>query len=106
MVSIQTFKTWSLSFPGTSEEPHFEKTSFRVKKKIFATLDEKTMKAVLKLNSIDQEILSSLGKTVVYPVPNKWGLQGWTVFELEKAHPEMVQDALQLAYQCVLKKQK
>lgn len=104
MVSIHTFKTWSLSFPGSSEEPHFEKTSFRVKKKIFATLDEKTGKAVLKLNLVDQEILSSLGKTAVYPVANKWGLQGWTVFELDNAQPEMVQDALQLAYQCVLKK--
>jgi hypothetical protein len=104
MVTIQTFKTWALALPGATEEPHFEKTSFRVKKKIVATLDVKTGKAVLKLNAVDQEILTSLGKGAVYPVANKWGLQGWTVFELEHAESEMVQDALQLAYQCVLKK--
>jgi hypothetical protein len=28
----------ALALPGTSEEPHFEKTSFRVGKKIFATV--------------------------------------------------------------------
>jgi predicted DNA-binding protein (MmcQ/YjbR family) len=40
MLSIKKFRQIALSFPGTEELPHFEKTSFRVKKKIFATLDE------------------------------------------------------------------
>lgn len=39
MVSIDTLRKLALSFPEVTEEPHFEKTSFRVKKKIFATYD-------------------------------------------------------------------
>ncbi len=41
MVSIEIFRKLAMSFPETTEEPHFEKTSFRIKKKIFATFDEK-----------------------------------------------------------------
>jgi len=40
MVTIDSFRKLDLSFPEATEEPHFEKTSFRVKKKIFATFDE------------------------------------------------------------------
>lgn len=39
MVSIEAFRKLALSFPEVTEEPHFEKTSFRVKGKIFATYD-------------------------------------------------------------------
>lgn len=41
MVSIETFRELAMSFPNATEEPHFEKTSFRVNKKIFGTFDEK-----------------------------------------------------------------
>mgnify|MGYP003577946137 CR=1 FL=1 len=41
MVSIETFRELAMSFPNATEEPHFEKTSFRINKKIFATFDEK-----------------------------------------------------------------
>jgi hypothetical protein len=33
MVPIDTFRKLALSFPEATEEPHFEKTSFRVKRK-------------------------------------------------------------------------
>jgi hypothetical protein len=37
MSDIDGARRFALSLPGTSEEPHFEMTSFRVHKKIFAT---------------------------------------------------------------------
>ncbi len=37
MSDIDDARRFALSLPGTSEEPHFEMTSFRVSKKIFAT---------------------------------------------------------------------
>jgi hypothetical protein len=37
VVTIEQFRLWALSFPEATEELHFEKTSFRIKKKIFAT---------------------------------------------------------------------
>jgi predicted DNA-binding protein (MmcQ/YjbR family) len=50
MVSFETLRKLALSFPETTEEPHFEKTSFRVKKKIFATYDGKNKTACVKLS--------------------------------------------------------
>jgi hypothetical protein len=58
MVTIDTHRKLALSFPEVTEKPHFEKTSFRVKKKIFATYDDKLQRACIKLSEIDQNVFS------------------------------------------------
>ena len=98
MVSIETFRKLALSFPEANEEPHFEKTSFRVKKKIFATYDGSNKRACLKLSEIDQDVFSTACKTIIYPVNNKWGKQGWTLIELQKVQKAIFADALIRAY--------
>ena len=103
MISIKTFKELALSFPETSQKPHFEKTSFRVKNKIFATLSEETCLAVIKLSEVDQSVFCSIEKSVIYPVNNKWGKQGWTVIDLKKVRKDVLRDALTTAYNEVIK---
>ena len=98
MVDIETFRKIALSFPEAAELPHFEKTSFRVGKKIFATLDLTKGQACLKLSEIDQDVFSLYDKTAIFPVPNKWGKQGWTFINLNKVGEEMLNDALNMAY--------
>jgi len=98
MVSIKTFRASALSFPETTEVPHFENSSFRIKKKIFITLSEKNKRACLKFSEVDQSVFCSFDKTVIYPVPNKWGKQGWTFIELNKVKKEMLIDALTVAF--------
>ncbi len=98
MVEIAQFRKLALSFPDTSEQPHFEKSSFRVGKRIFATYDEKNNRACLKLSEIDQDVFSVFDKTIIYPVPNKWGKQGWTLVELSKINVAMFKNALTKAY--------
>lgn len=98
MVSIDTFRKLALSFPEATEEPHFEKTSFRVKKKIFATYDDKKKRACVKLSEIDQNVFSSVDNTIIFPVDNKWGKQGWTLIEMNKVRKELFIDALTTAY--------
>jgi predicted DNA-binding protein (MmcQ/YjbR family) len=98
MVTISEFKKLALSFPETTEQPHFEKTSFRVRKKIFATLDEKENRATLKLNEIDQDVFTKVAPEAVSPVPNKWGKQGWTFVHLGKVRSEIFSDALTTAF--------
>lgn len=97
MVTIDSLRKLALSFPEATEDPHFEKTSFRVKKKIFATYDDKLKRACIKLSEIDQNVFSA-DKTTIYPVDNKWGKQGWTLIEMEKVHPDLFLDALTTAY--------
>ncbi len=98
MVSIDTFRKLALSFPEATEELHFEKTSFRVKKKIFATYDDIKKRACIKLSEIDQNVFSSIDKTTIFPVDNKWGKQGWTLIEMKKVPKDLFIDALTIAY--------
>lgn len=98
MISINTFRTLALSLPETTEQSHFEKSSFRVKKKIFATYDDKNHIACLKLSEIDQDVFSKSAVSTIYPVPNKWGKQGWTLIELKKIDKHLFKDALITAY--------
>jgi predicted DNA-binding protein (MmcQ/YjbR family) len=98
MITIDKLRALALSFPEATEEPHFEKTSFRVKKKIFATYDEKYKRACIKLNAIDQDVFSTYDPAIIYPVDNKWGKQGWTLIEMKKVKKELFIDALTTSY--------
>jgi predicted DNA-binding protein (MmcQ/YjbR family) len=104
MIDESTLREIALSFPGTAEQPHFEKTSFRVKKKIFATYSAYDKRACLKLSEIDQSVFCSINQAAIYPVPNKWGKQGWTLFELNLIEKEMLYDALETSYKEVTRK--
>lgn len=98
MVAIETFRKLALSFPEATEDLHFEKTSFRVKKKIFATYDALKKRACIKLSEVDQDVFSSADKTIIFPVDNKWGKQGWTLIEMDRVHNDLFIDALTTAY--------
>lgn len=98
MVSINFFRALALSFPEATEEAHFEKTSFRVKKKIFATYDEVNKRACVKLMEADQDVFCKGFKDSVFPVDNKWGKQGWTLVEMNKVRKDVFTDILTSAY--------
>ena len=98
MVNIETFRQLALSFPDTVELPHFELTSFRVKKKIFATFWPKEDKAMLKLPLIEQSVFCSYDNTIFYPVPGGWGKKGSTFVNLKKVCKDIFKNALQIAY--------
>jgi len=102
MISVAEARKFAMSFPDTAELPHFEKTSFRVKgKKIFMTIDEKKVFAVIKLTPEDQSVFSSAPDGSVIPLPNKWGLQGWTRVNLKKIKKMLFKDALNCSWQHV-----
>ncbi|MBC7947744.1 MAG: MmcQ/YjbR family DNA-binding protein [Chitinophagaceae bacterium] len=98
MVDIDSFRQIALSFPDVVELPDFEKTSFRTKGKIFATLTVDKHLACLKLSPLDQSVFCAYDKSIIYPVPNKWGIQGWTLVELKKIRKTMLKDAISVAY--------
>ena len=97
MVTLKEVSTWALAFPEAVEMPHFEKTSFRIAKRIFATLDKKNKRVVVKLNEVDQSVFST-GKTGISPVQNAWGKQGWTIVDLKKVRKTLFKDALHTSY--------
>ncbi len=98
MISLKTFRELALSFAEVTEQPHFEKASFRVKNKIFVTLDEAKHIACVKFSEADQSVYCLIDETIIWPVQNKWGKQGWTLINLKKIKKELLKDALTAAY--------
>lgn len=98
MITESIFRELALSFPEAREAPHFEKTSFRVKDKIFATLDLKKNLGCIRLSPVDQDVFSSFDKQIIYPVANKWGNQGWTLIELSRVREDLFKDVLTCGY--------
>jgi predicted DNA-binding protein (MmcQ/YjbR family) len=106
-MTAQQFRDLALSFPGTEENPHFDRAAFKViKKRIFATMHEAIKTVNMKLTVADQSAFSKLDEKNVYPLPNKWGESGWTTFEIAKAEREVILAALEAAYQDVLTEKK
>ena len=98
MITTDTFRKLASSFPGVEELPHFDKTSFRLNKKIFATMNEKENRATVKLPVNDQYVFCLNDKSMIYPVPNKWGLQGWTNIDLTKINKRLLTQIVKSSY--------
>jgi hypothetical protein len=95
----------ALSFPGTAQKPHFERTGFSViGKRMFATYLAKNNTANIFLTPKEQTIFCKMDTKNIYPVPNKWGEKGATTFELNKVPKEFVLEALLSAYNDVIKR--
>ena len=101
MVDIPSFRKWALALPDAVEVPHFDIPSFRVNKKIFATIHLKTNRAMLKLPLEEQSVFCAYGKEIFFPVPGFWGKQGATFVDLGKVRKDMFKDALKVAYDSV-----
>src|SRR5690348_15154084 len=98
MVTPEEAKNIALSFEETDEKPHFHRTAFTVKGKIFATLLAKDGTLNLMFDPQTQFIFCPPNSNIIYPVPNKWGLKGATTINLNKATKKLVTSALQEAY--------
>lgn len=98
MVTVQKAREMALSLPDSVELPHFELTSFRVNKNIFASMDESKKRMCLMLTPIDQSVFCAFDKNIIYPVPNKWGQKGATYVELNKVKLAMLKDMLKVAH--------
>jgi len=100
MVDLETARKIAISQPDAEEFLHFDHPAFRIRKgKIFATLWPKENRMMVKLTPIDQSVFHSFDPKVFFPVPNKWGLRGATFVELSLVRPDMLEDAIQLAWQ-------
>lgn len=107
MITGETFTKMALSFPGTEQTPHFERTGFKVTgKRMFATYLQKDNTANIFLTPVEQSVFCQVDAENIYPVANKWGEKGATTFELNKVSKEIVMEALLSAYNEVVKPKK
>ena len=94
----------ALALPETSESAHMNRPDFRVRGKIFATLNPDEQCTVVKLTSGDQQMRVETEPLVFAPVPSKWGLQGWTTINLALSDEVALQSALLAAWSAVAPK--
>ena len=107
MITGEKFIELALSFSGTIQKPHFERTGFSViGKRMFATYLAKNNTANIFLTPKEQIIFCKMDIKNIYPVPNKWGEKGATTFELNKVSKEFILEALLSAYNDVIKRKK
>jgi hypothetical protein len=104
MITPEAVRAIALSFDETCEKPHFNRTAFTVKGKIFATLSVSEGTLNLLFDVKTQFIFCPPASDIIYPVPNKWGLKGATTIQLKKAGKNLVKKALEEAYK--LRKEK
>ena len=98
MIKAGEVRAIALSFDGTDEKPHFDRTAFTVKKKIFATLSYEDKTLNLMFTPQLQTIYCPPGSNIIFPVPNGWGKHGATTINLDKATKKLVKSALEEAY--------
>jgi hypothetical protein len=102
MLTPHDIRRIALALPEAYEEPHFEKASFRVAKKIFCTLHADQPRIMLKLDPEDQHNLSD--GDAIQPVPGHWGRNGATFVYYERLAPERLPGLMRLAWASVAPK--
>ncbi len=96
MVTREEFEAVARSFAGVTTHPHFDRTAFKVRR-IFATLAGDGRNANVKLAPEEQALRCTLHPRSLAPLPNKWGDQGWTTIDLERADGALVESLLSVA---------
>lgn len=98
MITLEEARSFALSLDDVVEQPHFEKSSFRIKNKIFLTLDAERNRACVMLDPLQQSVFVLHDPQTIYAVPNSWGAAGATFVELEKVRKTVFRDAVRTAY--------
>ena len=88
----------ALALPDTAELPHFEKTSFRVGGKIFATLTPDGKRLMLKLPEEIKGTLKASDPDAILPLPGAWDRGGSTLIEVAAMDPAKLADLIRLAW--------
>ena len=98
MATHEDIRRIALSLPEAYEADHHGMPSFRVGKKIFATLRTAEPKMMVKLDPEDQHNLAGGHPGVIEPVPGYWGRSGSTFVHFDRCDEAMVENLLKLAW--------
>ena len=89
----------ALSLPEAKEQDHWGNPSFRVKGKIFATLQVKEKTAVLKMSPEEQSTFADVEPAAFEKIA--WGTQTWTRVKLPKVKKALFQQLIVSAWKRV-----
>ena len=93
------FRRIALGFDGAVEASHMNHPDFRAANgKIFATLNDDLTRGMAALTPEQQAEMIERAPEVFVPAAGAWGRGGSTMIVLAKADPEIVGEALTLAW--------
>ena len=93
------FRELALSLPEAIESAHMHHPDFRVRGRIFATLDYPNRdSATVKLPQDEQREFMRRNPDVFQPAKGAWGRQGSTIVHLPAATIDIVREALTAAW--------
>ena len=98
MATASDVRKLAMALEGTSEHPHFDRAAFKVVR-IYATLAADGKSLNLNLTPEEQEFKTMLAPEVFTPIPNKWGVSGWTTVDLKAIGRAELAAALQMAWE-------
>src|SRR5436190_23114981 len=99
MISAKQMRAAALALPEAVEAPHFERASFRVRGKIFATL-ARDGTAMLKLDLDTHEALLAAEPETFFSFGG-WSRNGATGVRLARVRPALFRDLLEQAWRNV-----
>jgi hypothetical protein len=101
-VTPAAFRKLALSLPDAHEEPHFDRTSFRVGKKIFATMTSDGAQAMVKVKPIERVEALLASFPAVFFDHGAWTWKGGALgVHLGKANAAMMKDLVRGAWEAV-----
>lgn len=92
------FRRLALALPEAAEGAHMGHADFRVRNRIFATLDESETLGMVKFNPEQQHEFVKRHADMFVPVKGGWGLRGATHVRLRAAKAGVVKEALAIAW--------
>ncbi len=92
------FRRLALALPEATESAHMGHPDFRVRNKIFATLDASETLGMVKLNPEQQHEFVKAHPEIFVPVKGGWGRKGATYVRLAAAEEETLVKALGIAW--------
>ena len=97
-MTADEFRSAALACMEAVESGHMGKADFRIRKKIFATLDENASIGTLKLQPEQQDMLIAALGDAVFPASGSWGAKGWTQIRLTEVTSADVTGGLRMAW--------
>ena len=97
-MTAQEFRDLALSLPEAIESAHMGHADFRVRGKIFATLEPDETYGMAKLTPEQQATFVRTEPKVFQPIKGAWGRRGCTKVSLEAATEPSVRQALAAAW--------
>jgi hypothetical protein len=103
-MTADDIRALALSLPEAVEVPHFDRPSFRVRGKIFATLHPGGETVVLKLPPMVKESLRQSDPAAILVLPGGWDRGGWTLIAIGGMEGDRLADLIRLAWRQVAPK--